>query len=506
MKYEFFIVEYNIRFRDINMIHCTLSKKRKLVIQKGGFLNFLIPAALESDAENYMRHKLQGGRLYLKKGVIPHIFDCQQERKVAASTERATKRQRRNEVINLLHISDNANSSTNSPSVHQDLDISNEFSTPTYCDAAVQVDIRIKPLYRSKATNTRKIETADVACITTTTAFDIACNTSSPCYEMEDSASENDEMEADPEYDLVDDSDSDFELEMDSTEANQQIRRCMTDAVLKHSLMCLGIPLQIIFLIEFLSKKAKCSPLHIIICLKKIKMGDSYEYLAMLFGMSPSNVARIFKRTVCCLAAVLQNFIIWPEREVIRRCLPIAFRARYGETQSIIDCFEIRIDKPSNPVYQSLTWSEYKKSNTLKYLISCTPDGTVSFVSRGYGGRTSDALVFEDSGYMENLLPNLDVMADRGFKNVAHLLQQKSCRLVRPPSVSKDVPMSAEDVKASKRIAALRIHVERVIGRLKFFHMCSPDACIDHNHLQIFDHVIVVVCGLINLQSKLIKS
>lgn len=40
----------------------------------------------------------------------------------------------------------------------------------------------------------------------------------------------------------------------------------------------------------------------------------------------------------------------------------------YSNVQSIIDCLEIEIEKPSNAIHQSLTWSEYKNVNTLKYL------------------------------------------------------------------------------------------------------------------------------------------
>ena len=77
----------------------------------------------------------------------------------------------------------------------------------------------------------------------------------------------------------------------------------------------------------------------------------------------------------------------------VQMLLPIAFRANYAEVQSIVDCFEIEIEKLSDPVKQALTWSEYKKCKTMKYLISCSPDGAVNFISTGYGGRTSDIFV-----------------------------------------------------------------------------------------------------------------
>lgn len=41
------------------------------------------------------------------------------------------------------------------------------------------------------------------------------------------------------------------------------------------------------------------------------------------------------------------------------KLLPIPIRARYAKVQCIIDCFEIEIEKPSDPVAQASTWSEY---------------------------------------------------------------------------------------------------------------------------------------------------
>lgn len=36
---------------------------------------------VEEDMENYIKHKLVGGKVKLKKGVLPHKFDCQKLKK-----------------------------------------------------------------------------------------------------------------------------------------------------------------------------------------------------------------------------------------------------------------------------------------------------------------------------------------------------------------------------------------------------------------------------------------
>lgn len=70
----------------------------------------------------------------------------------------------------------------------------------------------------------------------------------------------------------------------------------------------------------------------------------------------------------------------------VRQNLSIAFRKRYLKAISIIDCFEIQIEKPSNTSHQALTWSQYKSCNTYKYLVSIASDGLINFISDSYGG------------------------------------------------------------------------------------------------------------------------
>ncbi|XP_018575951.1 uncharacterized protein LOC108914593 [Anoplophora glabripennis] len=237
----------------------------------------------------------------------------------------------------------------------------------------------------------------------------------------------------------------------------------------------------------------------------KIKLNDSFSRLGDSFGMSHSNCSKIFKKSLVHIEHFLRTLIYWPEKSKIKQLLPIAFRARYSNVQSIIDCLEIQIEKPSDPVKQALTWSEYKKCNTLKYLISSTPDGFINFISKGYGGRISDSLLVEDSGYLQILKAGCGVMADRGFKDIAKLLHERNCHLIRPPSVSSAEKPTKLEVLETKRIAGLRIHIERVIRRVREFQYLKPYSVVDHNLVPHIDSVIVITCALINLQTSIIK-
>ncbi|XP_031334451.1 uncharacterized protein LOC116164410, partial [Photinus pyralis] len=249
--------------------------------------------------------------------------------------------------------------------------------------------------------------------------------------------------------------------------------------------------------IQILSSKSKLATDNILLTLMKIKLNDSFLRLGHMFGMSAS---RIFTKCLFPMENYLRTLIFWPSAEKIKYFLPIAFRAHYSSVQSIIDCFEIEIEKPKDSVKQALTWSEYKKCNSLKYLISSTPDGFINFVSDGYGGRISDSLLVKTCGYLSLVPSGCSVMADRGFKDIGKDLHEQNCCLVRPPSVLSSAKPTKIEVMESKRIASLRIHIERVIRRVREFQYLKPHSVINHSLIGHTDAVVQIACALINLQ------
>ncbi|XP_060804273.1 uncharacterized protein LOC106136451 isoform X2 [Amyelois transitella] len=285
----------------------------------------------------------------------------------------------------------------------------------------------------------------------------------------------------------------------------EEIVQMTIKKVKKRPRFYIGVPKNCYYLINIISKHTNIPEKYILLCLKKIRLDTKFSELADEFGMSVSYACKIFLKNIPIICSVMSPFIVNLETNSIKQCLPMAFRHKYHNVSCIIDCLEIEIQKPSNAVNQALTWSDYKKANTLKYLISSTPDGLVNYISPGYGGRTSDVCVVETCNFLNTLEKGSCILADRGFKHIEQMVLQASLHLVRPPSVSTGSKLSKEEARQTKQIASLRIHIERVIRRLREFAMLKPHACINNYLIKILDEVIIIACALINLQDSVIK-
>ena len=104
------------------------------------------------------------------------------------------------------------------------------------------------------------------------------------------------------------------------------------------------------------------------------------------------------------------------DRQALRKNLGRCFK-NYKNCVCIIDCSEIKIERSFNLNSRAQTWSNYKHSNTIKYLIGITPAGAVSFLSHGWGGRVSDKEIPLKTRFLDYLEHGDYILADRGFYN-----------------------------------------------------------------------------------------
>ena len=216
-------------------------------------------------------------------------------------------------------------------------------------------------------------------------------------------------------------------------------------------------------------RRALTSLNEFFLTLCRLRLGLREQDLSYRFKISQSTVSRIITTWINFLFHKFKEVPIWPSREVVDNFMPDCFRSMYPRTRCIIDATEIFIQMPSNPSAQQLTFSNYKNHNMLKVLVGITPSGAVCFISDLYGGNISDKKLTSECGFLKLLEPGDSIMADRGF-NIQDIL---------PPAVSLNVPprlnelgqLTESERTITRRIASVRIHVERAIERIKNYQI-----------------------------------
>ena len=201
-----------------------------------------------------------------------------------------------------------------------------------------------------------------------------------------------------------------------------------------------------------------------VMTLMKLRLNLGHQDLAYRFNINKSTVSRRFDDMLNIMYTRLKFLVFWPDREELWKTMPLCFRPHYGlKVAAIIDCYEIKIEKPSNLLARAATWSQYKHSNTVKILIAIAPQGMTTFVSNSWGGRVSDKHLTMNSGLLQKLLPGDVVLADHGF-DVGEVVAMAQASLHMPAFTKGLDQLPPVEVEKTRKLANVRIHVERVIG------------------------------------------
>lgn len=236
-----------------------------------------------------------------------------------------------------------------------------------------------------------------------------------------------------------------------------------------------------------------------VLCRLRVNMSE--KVLADNFRISIANVSRIFATYLDFMYTRFIQLNIWAPRAVVDKTMPASFKVEYPFTRIILDCTELFIQKPSCIRSQSETYSTYKSHNTAKGLVGIAPFGAVTFVSDLYGGHTSDREMIEVSGIINNLEEGDSVMADKGFE-IQDLLVGRGCSLNIPPFMRCKDRLNPEEEEETREIAAVRIHVERAIERIKNYNILTqviPNSMVDD-----LDKIWKVCAYLTNFKGNLV--
>lgn len=246
--------------------------------------------------------------------------------------------------------------------------------------------------------------------------------------------------------------------------------------------------------------------------LMKFRLGLGDQDLAYRFGVDQSTMSRYIKKNIDILYIRLQPLVKWPERPELMETMPVDFRKHFSACVTIIDCFEVFVERPTSLKARAQTWSNYKHHNTIKFLIGIAPQGVITFISKGWGGRVSDVYLTEHCGLLEKLLPGDLVLADRGFN--IHESAGLYCAQVKLPPFTRGKPqLTKSEVDFSRQLSRVRIHVERVIGLLRqkysIFESTIPINFImtsENESTSPIDKIAAICCALCNLCPSVVSS
>ena len=102
--------------------------------------------------------------------------------------------------------------------------------------------------------------------------------------------------------------------------------------------------------------------------------------------------------------------IAWPTMQQVRRHLPKSF-ANFPQARVITDCTEIKLQKPTGPSAQKVTWSSNKSSKTPQ-----SPTHASCFPGVGGGvGVYSDRCITMDMTQGKNLLMQIACLYEALF-------------------------------------------------------------------------------------------
>lgn len=251
-------------------------------------------------------------------------------------------------------------------------------------------------------------------------------------------------------------------------------------------------------------RSCKLDPINqLFLTLVKLRLNLKVQDLAYRFGISTGSVSNYLTTWISFLYHHLKELNWSPCVEQVMGTLPHAFRQKFPSTYAIIDGSELFIQTPSDLYMQSSTWSQYKHQNTFKFLVSCTPNGAISYISDVFVGSISDVELMKMSGFLKVLedMPGVSIMADRGF-TIKDVLKELNVELNMPPFLEGQKQLPAEKVQEGRTISSLRIHVERAIGKIKNYSILKETIPI--NLARLTNQIVHVCAFLSNFQPALV--
>ncbi|KAK7909918.1 hypothetical protein WMY93_014602 [Mugilogobius chulae] len=224
--------------------------------------------------------------------------------------------------------------------------------------------------------------------------------------------------------------------------------------------------------LKFLSPYQK-----LLLTLMWLKLNLPFKYLIYLFQINRRTAEMAFTDTVSTLYTQISHVVHWPCREEIQLDLHGFFEPSADEVIVIVDIFEI-----------------YTVTSALKYLISASPQGYITFVSKAFEGNVTNEEIIEKTGILEILLPGDLVLADGFFK-----LE------VNPDGEQRQLKALHKHAAVLKKITLSRVAVKQAVLNIQRFALLSGLVPLimlrqkEGEDKTLLDKVVKVCCAITNM-------
>ena len=155
--------------------------------------------------------------------------------------------------------------------------------------------------------------------------------------------------------------------------------------------------------------------------------------------------------------------------------------------RALIDSFESPVRRPSLPDRQRRIYSGKKKRHTLKSQVVTDEAGEILDLDPGHRGPLADKRLYEQST-VEEAYPETAKQGDLAYQGIAGMLV--------PHKKPKGGELTEAQRTENRQRAAVRVHVEHAIRRIKGWHIVREDYRIA---LGLFPLIASTVVGLVQL-------
>lgn len=241
---------------------------------------------------------------------------------------------------------------------------------------------------------------------------------------------------------------------------------------------------------------ALCVRDQLLLTLVWLRIYPTNEVLGFLFGVSDSTVSRLIHRFVPLLAQAGRDEMraVDPGRKH-RRSLEQVL-CEVPQLTALVDSFEQRVQRPSDPEEQREHYSGKKKAHTLKTQVVVQPDtGLFMDVAESVRGPTNDHTLVRESGVRGRLPSGTAMGGDLGY--VGQVKEPGDMEVTTPRRKPRGKERPAQDVEYNRAFAQVRVKVEHSIGRARRYQSLLQQ---DRHHRELVTERGQAIAGLVNRQ------